>query len=74
MLHRSLNILNSNSFSQAIIGAINLGQDTDTVGAVTGSMAGIIYGYNKIPKEWLNKLLKLNYLEEIAEKYEKELN
>ncbi len=67
-------LLNSNSFSQAIIGAINLGQDTDTVGAVTGSMAGIIYGYNKIPKEWLNKLLKLNYLEEIAEKYEKELN
>lgn len=63
-------LLNTESFSQAIIGAINLGQDTDTVGAVTGSMAGIIYGYDKIPQEWLNKLLKLDYLENICNKFE----
>lgn len=67
-------LLNTDSFSQAIIGAINLGQDTDTIGAVTGAMAGIIYGYDKIPQEWLNKLLKREYLEEICNKFELALN
>ena len=38
-------ILNTKNFKQAIIGAINLGDDTDTVGAVTGSIAGVLYGY-----------------------------
>ncbi|NBT89004.1 MAG: hypothetical protein EBT51_12020, partial [Flavobacteriaceae bacterium] len=41
--------LNSNSFEEAVLKAINLGDDADTVGAVTGQIAGSIYGYSKIP-------------------------
>ncbi|MEG1821057.1 MAG: ADP-ribosylglycohydrolase family protein [Malacoplasma sp.] len=67
-------LLNTKSYSQAIIDSINLGNDTDTIGAICGSMAGIVYGYESIPKEWLNKLVKREYLEEIADKFEKELN
>ena len=37
-------LLNTQNFNQAIIGAINLGKDTDTVGACVGGLAGIIYG------------------------------
>ena len=36
--------------------AVNLGDDTDTTAAVTGALAGIIYGYEEIPKEWIDKL------------------
>ncbi len=62
-------ILNTNSYSEAIIGAINLGEDTDTIGAITGSIAGLLYGYESIPKKWINKMKKIDYLEEISRKY-----
>ncbi len=67
-------ILNTENFKQAIIGSINLGVDTDTIGAITGSMAGIIYEYDSIPDIWLDKLKKKNYLIKLAMKYEKLLN
>ena len=57
-------ILNSNTYNEAIIGAINLGGDTDTIGAIVGSIAGILYGYDTISKKWLNDLQSkdvLNY-------------
>ena len=49
-------ILHTDSFAQAIIGSINLGNDADTVGAITGSMAGILYGYSSIPQKWIDSL------------------
>ena len=66
-------LLNARNYKEAIIGAINLGQDTDTIGAITGSMAGIVYGYNDIPREWLDKLVKKEYLEDLCDKLEKVL-
>lgn len=63
-------ILNTDSFSKAIIGTVNLENDTDTIGAITGSIAGLIYGYESIPKRWLSKLKRLDYLEEISIKFE----
>ena len=36
--------------------AVNLGEDADTVGAVTGQLAGAIYGAGAIPQGWLEKL------------------
>jgi ADP-ribosylglycohydrolase len=38
------------------IQAVNLGDDADTVGAVAGQLAGVIYGYNNIPPRWLDVL------------------
>ena len=37
-------------------------------------MAGIIYGYDSIPEEWLNKLMRKDYLIKIANDFEKEIN
>lgn len=42
-------IENSHSFEDAILKAVNLGDDADTVGAVTGQIAGAIFGYSEIP-------------------------
>ena len=63
-------ISNTSNYKDAIIKSINLGEDTDTIGAITGSIAGIIYGYNSIPEKWLNKLKKLDYLESISTQFD----
>lgn len=46
----------TDNFKDAVLRAVNLGDDTDTVGAVTGGLAGIVYGIENIPKSWLDKL------------------
>ena len=66
-------LLNTYNYKQAIIGSINLGNDTDTIAAICGSLAGIIYGYNDIPKKWINGLIKLDYLKDIINKFEEVL-
>ena len=62
-------LLQSENYKDAIIGAINLGGDTDTIGAITGGLAGIIYGYDFIPKEWLEKIARIEYLQDIFEEF-----
>ncbi len=57
--------MNSNSYKEAVLKAVNLGDDTDTVGAITGALAGIIYGYETIPETWVNSLVKLKELKSI---------
>ena len=58
----------------AVVAAINLGEDTDTIGAITGSLNGIIYGKNNIPERWLNKLKKKDYLEELSNQFISTIN
>ena len=47
---------------------MNLGDDANTVGAITGGLAGIIYGYDTIPSEWLEVLAKKDDIIELANK------
>ncbi|WP_303202572.1 ADP-ribosylglycohydrolase family protein [Raoultibacter timonensis] len=51
------------SFESAVLAAVNLGDDTDTVGAVTGGLAGIAYGYKAIPPAWIRALRGRGILE-----------
>ena len=46
----------SGSFEEAVLKAVNLGDDADTVGAVAGQIAGAIWGYSSIPERWRNRL------------------
>lgn len=62
-------INNSSNYKEAIITSVNLGYDTDTIGALTGAIAGVLYGINDIPNNWLNDLVKKEYLIEYANKY-----
>lgn len=64
-------LLNSNSYKETIIATTNICNDTDTIGAIAGSMAGIVYGYDAIPEAWLNKLMKKEYLMNLALDFEK---
>ena len=49
-------VAGASSFEQALISAVNLGGDADTVGAVTGALAGAKWGASAIPKRWLDPL------------------
>lgn len=40
------------SFEEALVQAVNLGNDADTTGCVTGAIAGALYGYEAIPSRW----------------------
>lgn len=61
-------IFNTTSYKDAVLKAVNLGDDTDTVGAITGGLAGIIYGYDTIPSEWLEVLAKKDDIIQLADK------
>lgn len=61
--------IKNDSYESAVITAVNLGEDTDTIGAITGSLNGIIYGSKGIPEKWLNKLKKIDYLEELTNQF-----
>lgn len=66
--------MNSNSFEEAVSMAVNLGIDTDTIGAITGSLNGIIYSRVYIPNNWLDKIRKRGYIEELAQKFVEVVN
>lgn len=65
--------LNSESYSEAVLKAVNLGEDTDTTGAITGGIAGICYGFESIPKEWVDVLVRKEDIETLCEKLENKL-
>jgi ADP-ribosyl-[dinitrogen reductase] hydrolase len=53
-LQTSLNIVSdSDSFEEAILKAVNLGGDADTIGAITGAIAGARFGIKDIPERFL---------------------
>ncbi len=49
-------LANTRSYQNCVLTAVNLGSDTDTTGAVAGALAGIVYGIDGIPREWLEQL------------------
>lgn len=58
--------LNTDNFEDAVLIAVNLGHDADTVGAVTGQIAGAYYGETGIPKHWLEKLYNHEHIRNLA--------
>jgi len=51
-------VSHTNSFVDALLMCANLRGDSDSVCAVTGQIAGAIYGLEGIPKDWVNEILK----------------
>lgn len=60
--------LNTDSYKDCVLKAVNLGDDTDTVGAVAGGLAGLYYGLEEIPAEWIELLPKKEWIIELAKK------
>lgn len=65
-------------FKEVVLYAINLGEDTDTVAALTGGAAGAMFtGENDLPQDWLSKIVKLDDIENLIklfyETFQKEI-
>lgn len=63
-------ILTNDEFSEATLKAVNLGEDTDTTGAVTGGLAALLYGWETIPENWLQQLARKKDIEDLANRME----
>lgn len=59
-------LLTTESYSECVLKAVNLGGDTDTIAAVTGGLAGALYGIDSIPQCWLETLIKRDYIENMC--------
>ena len=62
-------LLNSSSYEEAVLKAVNLGGDTDTTATVAGGLAGVHYGYDAIPEEWLRRIARRNDIQKLFERF-----
>jgi ADP-ribosylglycohydrolase len=58
--------LNTNSYTEAVLMAVNLGDDTDTTASVTGALAGIYYGFDAIPVKWRNEIRRSSDINDLC--------
>ncbi|GAB3501879.1 ADP-ribosylglycohydrolase family protein [Emticicia fontis] len=67
-------LMNSNSLEETILKAVNLGGDTDSTGAIAGGLAGLLYGYENIPLEWINTLARKDDIDDLCNRLALKLN
>ena len=67
-------LLNTNDYRSLILKAVNLGRDTDTIGAIASGLGGLVYSFEDLPMEWISKLRKKEYLEKIENAFLNSLN
>ena len=53
------------SYKDCMLKAVNLGNDTDTVAAIAGGLAGLFYGYDAIPQDWMDVIQKREWIENL---------
>jgi ADP-ribosylglycohydrolase len=59
--------LTTGDYRDAVLKAVNLGEDTDTTAAVTGAVAGLTYGLDDIPGAWLDSLAGFETIRRLSE-------
>ena len=63
-------LLNTPDYEQAVIRAVSLGNNTNSLGGVTGSLAAMLYGREAIPERWLRELRAREQLTQLAQAFE----
>ena len=62
-------LFNTDNYCECVLKAVNLGGDTDTVGAITGGLAGLLYGEENIPPAWRKELQRMDYIEKLCDDF-----
>ena len=63
-------LLNSSNYYEAIHLAVHLGKDTDTIGALTGGLAGLLYDELNVPDAWIDSLAKIDEIKQLIAQFE----
>lgn len=63
-------LMTTDSYEEAVLKAVNLGADSDSTAAVTGGLAGILYGLNHVPQNWLDTLVRKDDIIDLADRFE----
>jgi ADP-ribosylglycohydrolase len=66
-------VMRNDNFTDTVLQAVNLGEDTDTVAALAGGVAGIIYGRDSIPEDWITVLARKEDILDLAGRFSKTL-
>jgi len=61
-------LLTTDNYKDAVLKAVNLGEDTDTTGAVTGGLAGLLYGFENIPSNWVKQIARHDDIANLADR------
>ncbi len=60
--------LTTESYQDATLMAVNLGNDSDTTAAVTGGLAGLYYGFEAIPEKWRKEIKRSEDIKELCDR------
>ncbi|MBR4448348.1 MAG: ADP-ribosylglycohydrolase family protein [Methanobrevibacter sp.] len=63
-------LLTTDNYKDAVLKAVNIGEDTDTNAAICGGLAGIYYGFDSIPIDWIEQINKIDEVLSLCERYE----
>lgn len=62
-------VFKGNDYKSTILTSVKLGNNTDTICALSGAIAGIIYGENNIPDDWIIELQEEEKLRDLSKKF-----
>jgi ADP-ribosyl-[dinitrogen reductase] hydrolase len=66
-------VMRSDNYRDTVLQAVNLGGDADTIGALAGGLAGILYGTKQIPADWLSVLARKEDIVDLATRFARKL-
>ena len=55
-------LITTDSFAEGLLKAANLADDSDSVAAIAGGLAGLYYGFESIPSEWIDVIQRKDYI------------
>lgn len=67
-------LLTLDNYEESVLKAVNLGGDTDTTGAVTGGLTGLMYGFKSIPKLWVASIRNPNEINKLIHSHQQQVN
>ena len=63
-------LITTGSFEEALLKVVNLGDDSDTTGAIAGGLAALYYGFEAIPSEWVDEIQRREWIVGLCAKAE----